>query len=264
LFLKDQYLPVKNKFQILYFILLISASAAGQTADSTILTVLKRVKLAGFTQVRFQHTLNSKQDGVDIPRARLDLKYATSQKWEYHLQVDFGGSSVKLLDATIGHTFSREFSLLTGQFKIPFSLENVASDANLDFINRAQVVEAMVARSRDITGNQNGRDIGLQISGSIIRMNDTSLVDYYAAVVNGQGINIADANLYKDFAGRIVLHPLKRLSVGGSVYSGYDRIFFFGPNVVRNRFGGEISWSWKDLVLQGEYIHGKDGMVIIY
>ena len=38
-------------------------------------------------------------------------------------------------------------------------------------IDRSQVVEALVARGKDVIGNQNGRDIGIQIGGGILKKN---------------------------------------------------------------------------------------------
>ena len=62
------------------------------------------------------------------------------------------------------------FSLTVGQFKIPFSMENLTSSNKLEMIDRSQVVEALVARSKDVIGNQNGRDIGIQAGGTFLKV----------------------------------------------------------------------------------------------
>jgi hypothetical protein len=50
--------------------------------------------------------------------------------------------------------------------KGPFLLlmENLASSNKLEMIDRSQVVEAIVARGKDLIGNQNGRDMGFEAS----------------------------------------------------------------------------------------------------
>lgn len=252
----------KSKFFVFIFLLFTTAAATAQTADTAgfFLRVLKNTSLSAYTQVRYQKQADNLPDGVDIRRARLDLKCATSPEWDYRLQVDFGGLSPKLLDATITYKHAQEFSVMAGQFKIPFCLDNITSSAKLDFINRSQAAEALVARTRDIIGNQNGRDIGAEIFGSIIKINDTTLISYYVAILDGQGINLSDLNVHKDIAGRLVIRPVKGLSIGGAVYSGYDRVSGYAGNTVRNRYGAELSYTWENLNVQAEYIYGRDGV----
>ena len=94
------------------------------------------------------------------------------------------------------------FNITVGQFKIPFSLENLTSTNKLELIDRSQAVEALAARGKDVIGNQNGRDIGIQVGGSLIKKRNGSLLEYRLGVFNGSGINMADtANEAKDMAG---------------------------------------------------------------
>src|SRR5208283_660183 len=116
-----------------------------------------------------------------------------------------------------------------GQFLVPFSLESLTQDRNLETIDRSQVVSALAARKGDLAnklvdsiGNQNGRDIGIQVSGSFLHIENRYLVDYYLALLNGAGVNTLDNNQSKDFAGRLVLHPFKILDIGASYYNGFD------------------------------------------
>jgi len=125
----------------------------------------KLMKLTGYTQVRYR-VRDDNNDTFDIRRARLALKGDIIQRFSYKLQFEFGGTHQKLLDAELGYELDAHFKLSVGQFKIPFSLENLVSSAKLDTINRSQVVEALTARSKDVLGNQNGRDIGIKITGS--------------------------------------------------------------------------------------------------
>lgn len=229
------------------------------------ITSSRALVLNGYTQVRFQSLQEAgKKDGFDIRRARLDLKGAITEKWDYRLQVEFA-TSPKLLDATISYKCCDYIKITAGQFYVPFSLENVTPDARLETSDRSQVVEALAARGKDVIGNQNGRDLGLQISGSVLKINEYYLLDYAVGVFDGAGINTPDNNEAKDIAARLLFHPIKGLDIGGSFYNGYDNWFTGTPAVakdqVRKRFGGELSYSLNNFSLKGEYIKGQDGSI---
>ncbi len=218
----------------------------------------KPIKISGYTQVRYRNdgTIN---DTFDIRRARLDIKGDITERFDYRFQADFAGSSAKLLDATAGYKVNPSLKLTAGQFKIPFSQENLISSPKLETINRSQVVEALVARGNDVIGNQNGRDIGLQASGGIIPKEDYNLVDYALGLFNGSGINTSDTNEQKDYAGRLVIHPLKDWSIGASYYAGKYTLTSVPATVnTRDRAGAEFAYVHDPISLKGEYIKGKD------
>jgi phosphate-selective porin len=204
----------------------------------------------------------------------LNFQGDITERWDYRTQVDFGGPtrssttgvntySVKLLDAIIGYKVNPYLKLSIGQQKIPFSQENLASSPKLETINRSQVVEALVARGTDVIGNQNGRDIGIQASGSILpAISGYNLVDYALGIFNGAGINSADTNEQKDFIGRLVYHPLKEWSIGGSYYAGRYSLdtsaTTFRTKDDRDRIGAEFAYVKDPVSLKGEYIRGND------
>jgi phosphate-selective porin OprO and OprP len=244
------------------------------------ITSSKALTLNGYTQARFQSLQEpGKKDGFDIRRARLDLKGVITEKWDYRMQLDFA-SSPKILDATIGFRLGDYLKVTAGQFKVPFSMENLTASNRLESIDRSQVVEALVARGKDVIGNHNGRDIGLQLGGSFIRIGDRFLVEYAVGVFNGSGINpaaitsskdfagrdiygsIVDNNETKDFSGRLLFHPIAGLDIGGSYYNGYDMWTTSktdpAKNQVRKRIGGELSYALNNLSFKGEYIQGTD------
>jgi len=114
------------------------------------------------------------------------------------------------------HLFTKSVDIM----RLIFSLENLASSNKLEMIDRSQVVEALVARGKDVIGNQNGRDVGIQVSGTILKIKDLPLAEYRFGVFNGSGINVADtANEAKDIAGRLIFTPLKGFSFGGEFYN---------------------------------------------
>ena len=231
----------------------LSAQRAAESMNIS-LKAAQTVALSGYTQVRFQ-CREEKPDGFDIRRSRLTLKGKLGRRMNYKLQMDFGGSSQKLLDAELGYRISELLTVSAGQFKIPFSIENLASSARLATINRSQVVEGLCARSKDIQGNQSGRDIGIIFRGKF------KIIDYAWAFLNGSGINSVDQNDGKAIVGRVVLHPLNSLTIGCSYYQERTT----QPNnedfAVRNRLGAEITWFMKNIYLSAEYIRGTDDVI---
>ena len=230
----------------------------------------KKIQLAGYTQVRYQMLEEAgKPDGFDIRRARLDVKGIISPYWSYRVQFDLAGTP-KLIDAYAELKLNDQFNFTIGQAKIPFSLENLTSSNKLELIDRSQAVEALVARGKDVGGNQNGRDIGIQLGGTILKLKDRPLLDYRLGIYNGAGINVADNNEKKDFAARFILHPLTGLDISGALYNGSRFVPEIkngtvvttpSKNVTRDRYGFDLSYDLKNLSVRSEYTHGTDDQI---
>ena len=243
------------------------AALLQQTTDAARKTfpiiATKSLALSGYAQVRYQALDEyKKKDGFDIRRARVDLRGSVTPYFTFRLQADLADKP-KLIDAYGEIKLADYFMITAGQFKIPFSLENLASSNKLEMIDRSQVVEALVARGKDVIGNQNGRDLGVQVSGTFIKVNNVPVLEYRLGVFNGSGINVADtANEAKDIAMRLIATPIKGLSFGGGYYNGWDKAIkpdVNGLSQARNRLGFEVSFVATKFTVKGEYISGKDG-----
>lgn len=227
----------------------------------------KKITIAGYTQVRYQALEETgKIDGFDIRRARVDLKGTFSPYWGYRLQFDLAGTP-KLIDAYAELKVNDYFNFTIGQAKIPFSLENLASSTKLELIDRSQAVEALVARGKDVGGNQNGRDIGILVGGTILKLKDRPVIDYRLGVYNGAGINTVDNNEGKDIAARLIIHPVVGLDISAALYDGSRFVPEVKTGTVvttpsktvnRDRFGLDLSYDLKNFSLRSEYIFGKD------
>ena len=241
------------------------------------------IRLTGFTQLRYQNYQQAgKPDEFDIRRARLDFQGNFAKQWDYRLLVDFVGASgatgsaptggaltsPTLLDAYIAYKPFKNFKITAGQQLLPFSLENQTPDRTLETIDRSQVVNALVGRKGDASnglvdsiGNQNGRDVGVVVSGNLLKTgSNTFFLDYYLGLFNGAGINVVDNNQSKDFSTRLVFHPIKNLCIGGSFYDGFDR---FTSNTAKDqsriRWGGELAYKYKSFAFASEYLRGQEG-----
>jgi phosphate-selective porin OprO/OprP len=227
------------------------------------ITVGNRVlQVSGLIQTRYQgYQQTGVNNSFDLHRARLDVKGEINANWVYAVYTEFAGTT-KLLDAYSTYKIADYIKFTAGQFKVPFSLESLTSDSQLEFIDRSQVAEALAARSKDVNGNQNGRDIGIQVNGSFVKIEGRYLLDYTFGVFNGAGYDVTtDNNNHKDIAGRLSVHPLKEFSVSVDFYNGQG---FYGTpakNQIRNRNGIDARYVRGPVSITVEYDKGTDGVI---
>lgn len=219
----------------------------------------KALQISGLIQGRYQaYQQSGVNNSFDLHRARLDVKGILTSNWTYEIYTEFAGTT-KLLDAYTTYRIADFLKFTAGQFKVPFSVESLTSDADLEFIDRSQVVEALVARTKDVIGNQVGRDIGAQVSGSFLKLNKQYLFDYTFAVLNGAGYDVtADNNQAKDIDGRLGIHPVKGLDIGIDLYNGIGVWGTPPKNQTRDRRGMDAKYLYGRLSITAEYDEGKD------
>lgn len=163
-----------------------------------------------------------------------------------------------LKDGFVELDFMPELRLRVGQFKTPFSLDQLTSSRFIDFVERS-VVDELVP----------GRDLGMMLHGSLLQ----GKLMYALGGFNGRGENFSDRSDDKDWAARLVVAPfktssdpwLKGMQIGGNVTWGDQggtfaagsaqgrtsartatRFTFFTPHTVngmRTRVGGDVAWT---------------------
>lgn len=218
------------------------------------------VGVTGFIQPQFNYNINGKDDNgkslnkgnFTFNRARLGVVGSIPYDIDYYLSAEFSGFSnsenkVHLLDAYVSYTrFGKWAKLTMGQFKSPFSLEQNTACSGLYTVNRSDVVN-------QLAGPQ--RDLGLMLSGG----HDSLGFQYSLGIMNGSGMNNIDDNTNKNIVGRFVVGPFKGFKVGGSFKAG--KITPTDTEEKLNdiyRVALEGQYSWKGLLLQGEFIYGQD------
>lgn len=238
---------------IFYLFVLAGVSAAGEGSEEFPAFTSQALKLEGYTQVRYTHW-EKNPDGFRIRRARVGLSGEILRNINYSLQVETAKSPY-LLDARIGINFSPQTELIFGQFKVPFSLENLTPTSALDTINRSQTVEKLCP-SRDI--GSAGRDMGATLNGKY------SWIEYALGIFNGSGINKTDDNDQKDIAVRLVVYPVSSLALGLSYYDGKYNFYSGTSPEIRDRTGVDMIFAQGPLSVKGEYIFARDGQTDRY
>ena len=210
----------------------------------------------------------------DLRRARLFLKGRLTRHFEYKFEYEFqGAGSRRLLDAYGDVHLLPYLSLRIGQFKEPFSLEQVTKDKNIVFAERAMGYYLTP-----------GRDVGVMAHASVW----DDRINYGLGLFNGDGVDDTTGGDIDDpeVTGRLVFAPfrnsglswLEDFQIGGSL--GYARIdrnnvsihvkttgltTFFDVsssakfNVIREadkryRYGAELGWAYGPFALASEYI----------
>ncbi len=247
-----------------FFICYLTVPVFSQTEtapDNYSLKLSSKLELRGLIHARYQmFDDTSKIDGFDIRRARLDFRGDVAPKVGYRLQLEFAGTP-KILDATFVYKPFDYLNVYVGQSKTPYCYDNFYSPWNLLTISRTQIDNALSGREADLYGNQNGRDIGLWLTGKISAGKEIKrpILEYHVGIYNGAGINITDDNQEKDFGASLRVSPIKDLWLSGRFYSGSGQTTAH-PNVNtdRSRYGGDITYKYKNFLIEGEFLTGSD------
>lgn len=247
------------------------------TTDSTevkdkkpfIQKVKENVKLGGWidAQYRFEQNGDVQTSAFQIRRARLDFKGSLSRWVDFRLQADFAPSP-RLIDAYVKVNICQYVNLQVGQFKIPFSLENILSPLDLELTDNAQSISAL-SGYKDVTGissYSNGREIGAMLTGTLVtakvKEEKIPILKYGVGVFGGNGINVKTDNMAKDISARIEFCPFVRhLTLSASGYWGkYDMLYDNTPthtDGVRIRYAGGVQYADEHWMVRSEYLWGK-------
>lgn len=172
---------MKSKYIVLAIVLFLIGQVEMSAQESTS-NYANIITVGGWIDGQYRLNINDEANGsFQVRRARLDVKGNLSKQVDFRLQADMS-SAPKLIDAYVRMRFNKAIALQMGQFKIPFSLENILSPLDLELTDNAQVISAL-SGYKDVTGiasYANGRDIGLMLSGTLfsdeIKGVETSIV----------------------------------------------------------------------------------------
>jgi phosphate-selective porin OprO and OprP len=216
----------------------------------------------------YQQEDTTQNDSFTMDRVRLYTEGFLYKYYQYKVEAEFATSSSILRDAYLNVTYFPQANVQVGQYKIPFSYEELLSKRYTDLVERSAVTFSTVNPSRDI---------GLMVHGRVAG----GLLNYQLAVLNGSGQNTADNNSAKDLVARFVLAPfvaqkaslLSGLNFGGAITYGHEpksnSIFgtsptgfqFFKSVPVRGdrmRVGGHLAWFSGPYSVTGEYIYTSE------
>lgn len=266
---------------------LTSASAQENTPK---LSVLSDIKFSGYVMSQYQYTgQDSKESNsfnIRMVRMALEGRLMKDFYWKVQLQANGNtsdlGSSPRMVDAFAEWQKYEAFKIKAGQFKRPFTFENPMHPITQGFMGYSQNVSKLAGFS-DRTGEHasNGRDIGVQIQGDLIKnAAGRNLLHYQVGVFNGQGTNHKDVDQRKDVIGGIWVAPIKGLRIGAFGWTGSSArngtwdVTDANHNVVKNedgsvktqkgvrslsknRYAFSAEYAANDWTVRSEYIHSQ-------
>ncbi|MBC8133715.1 MAG: hypothetical protein H7X95_12095 [Deltaproteobacteria bacterium] len=164
--------------------------------------------------------LSDRADTFLIRKFRPGLSGTLFNLVDFRFLSDFAGGAVSVLD---GYVELRPFPALRlriGKFKTPLGLERLQIDANVVFLERAL--------TQNLTPQ---RDVGASFWGDIAN----GIIRYDLGIFNGAADNTnpdVDGNHAKDFAGRLLIQPLK-----AEALKAYGSLGFHFAASTGNRLG---------------------------
>jgi phosphate-selective porin OprO/OprP len=248
-----------------------------------VLRVDVRIKTQADTR-EFDPHIDTDEGAFDLQRVRFGLEGNFLTDFEYEIEREFrdeiGGSWARPTENPWRDTFINfrrynNFQVRVGKFKVPFSMEQLTSTQNLDFVLRSRIAEDLAP----------GRDVGFTVRG---RFYDRGL-NYEAGVFrqDGEDENAEEIDAESRgrhlYAARVTAMPLRLLPVPAAVsriefgvaatssaipeglnglrgQTGSDETFF--PRIyvrgTRFRLGTELNWTEGPFSFKGEFIHARD------
>jgi phosphate-selective porin OprO/OprP len=209
---------------------------------------------------------------VDLHRTRIGVEGRVIKEFEYQIEGELSDASQPWRDVYIQTRSFRLLQVRVGQFKIPFSLDQLTSSMDVDFNYRSLAASYLAP----------GRDVGVMLFGRIFG----ETLRYQAAAFKRGGDNVRESERTepqadRTYAGRLVVRPwnaadnlFRTFSAGVGFTTG---VLPAGPNGVRGktvpgdaffehlfvnghreRIGGEFQWRPGPVGLQAEYIQIRD------
>ncbi len=227
-------------------------------------------KFGGYVIGKYTYTDQAGQNGGNGFSQRLIRAYVDGtilNDFKYRVQVQVNNASFHMKDYFVEWAHWKEFSVKVGQYKRAFLFENPYNPWNVGFGDYSQVTKKFAGMG-DYNGegsSTGGRDQGIQIQGDLFPVADNSyrLIHYQLQLMNGQGINTADANSSKDIIGTLQVQPIKDLYIGAfgwkGNYTGTVKIggVDYTPTVDRSRWALAAKYEHKDWSARAEYVNSK-------
>lgn len=232
-----------------------------------------KLTLFGYAQTQFDMTKIGPEtkNSFSMTRVILMANAELTRKLSFFLMIDAASTqaSKHLHEYYAQYAFMPELKVRVGQFKTPYTLENIISPTMLGTVNLNEGTRYMAGIAGDqLYGNYVGRDVGAMVTGDAVKARDGHYyLNYSVGVFNGAGMNLRDNNKHKDVAVMLNVLPTKDITLSGSFIIGKGNAqvddvfgtFAQGADYTRNRWSVGAEVNWKPLKLRTEYMGGKNG-----
>ena len=226
-------------------------------------------KFGGYFIGKYTYTDQDGQNGGNGLSQRLTRVYVDGSVYtdfKYRVQVQINNASFHMKDYFVEWAHWKEFSVKVGQYKRAFLFENPYNPWDVGFGDYSQITKKLSGMG-DYCGEASstgGRDQGIQFQGDLFPVSDGGfrLLHYQLQLMNGQGINTADANSKKDIIGTLQVQPIKDLYIG--VFGWKGDYTSGGVTVDRNRWALSAKYEHNAWSARVEYAHADGHKISEY
>ncbi|MDQ3563921.1 MAG: porin [Pseudomonadota bacterium] len=210
--------------------------------------------------------------GVEFRRTRLSAFGTLWKHWDFKSEVDFAGNGVDVKDMYIANTYLKPFTIQAGNFKEPFSLEQLTSSRFITFMERS-LADAFVPErnlgaalyyagsnwtaaggvfSEGVTEDDEDVEIdggeGIGVTGRITAapLLDSTRLVHVGGAISWRDPEESPADTLLQFRQRPESHVADQRLVDTGEFAGTEDFM---------RYGAEGAFAWGPGSLQAEYIY---------
>jgi phosphate-selective porin len=250
------------------------AAACATTAAGQTLRIGDAIRIEPKARVEVDVRAGEPGDGdvdVDLARRRVGVSGRVTRYVEFEVEREID-STGRWRDVFADVRANRAIQVRAGQFKVPFSREQLTGPGSLDFIDRSRAADLLAP----------GRSVGLSVHGRVARR----IVGYEVGTFAGDGTRSGlpgPATSEPTVAARVTVRPRggsRRAGAISDVEIGVAAVtselrdgrtsirgrltssnLFFSPVLVsgrRLRVGGDFDWRPGPFGVQGEFLRADD------
>jgi phosphate-selective porin OprO/OprP len=139
--------------------------------------------------------------GIDLARRRIGIDGEIINLFDYQVEYEFADDNDPWRDVYIDYKQFDFVQVMAGKFKEPFSLDELTSSTNLDFVYRSRAAIFLAP----------GRDKGVMVHGRVL---PRGMLRYELGAFDHDGVNARTNNpdrVYGDatIAGRVTVQPMR-------------------------------------------------------
>jgi phosphate-selective porin OprO and OprP len=208
--------------------------------------------------------------GIDLARRRIGIDGEIINLFDYQVEYEFADDRDPWRDVYINYKQFDFVQVMGGKFKEPFSLDELTSSTNLDFVFRSRAAIFLAP----------GRDRGVMVHGRVL---DRGMLRYELGGFDHDGVNARTNNPERvhggaTLAGRVTVQPLRSTEsilsdlMVGAAFTTSDvpegltglrartsiNVPFYLPEVFvkgeRRRIGFEARWRPGPFSIKSEYM----------
>lgn len=174
-------------------------------------------------------------------------------------QISYDVVAEHFMGLNIAYQFAPWIKVKAGVMKMQYIHELAYSPRTLECSGYSLGTSYLGGYTKDLCGlNSRARDVGVMLSGSLLKRNDRYLLSYTAGVFNGNAYSFKDDNHSKNFAASLLYSPTKHLNISAGTMIGKYSV---DDNTLgdRNRYTIGVWYDDGQYFLKGENIYGKTG-----